>query len=275
MSYKQIKWLILILPTVTIGLWEYIRHQFLLPYISMDLGNLLAPVIVFLVTMIFLTQLFSMLEDMQEELKEARAAKAALEEREKIARELHDGIAQSLFLLSVKADQLDKRYAGEAADIRGFKQTVYEVNGYVRQAIANLRYPAESDSLPWMDMLKSLAADLTMNTGIGVEWSWELPEDRLTAKEKVELFASIREALLNVRKHSKAERVRIDAAERGGGWVCAVSDDGQGFEGDPLRRDNKFGLSMMKDRADEMGWIFEIVREQGETVVRIRKGEDG
>ncbi|MEX2103784.1 MAG: sensor histidine kinase, partial [Bacilli bacterium] len=57
MSYRQIKWLILIIPTLTIGLWEYVRHQFLLPYISMELGNWLAPVIVFVVTITFLLKL--------------------------------------------------------------------------------------------------------------------------------------------------------------------------------------------------------------------------
>jgi len=100
-SYKQIKWLILIIPTLTIGLWEYVRHEFLLPYISMELGNVLAPIIVFLVTILFLTQLFDILERNQKELERAKALQAALEEREKIARELHDGIAQSLFLINV------------------------------------------------------------------------------------------------------------------------------------------------------------------------------
>ncbi|MGP3788041.1 hypothetical protein [Paenibacillus sp. 1A_MP2] len=43
MSYKQIKWMILLVPTFTVGLWEYIRHQFLMPYLSMDAGNWLTP----------------------------------------------------------------------------------------------------------------------------------------------------------------------------------------------------------------------------------------
>ena len=58
MSYKQMKWLILIIPTLTIGIWEYVRHEFLLPYISMDLGNLLAPVIVFWFPYCFLPSYF-------------------------------------------------------------------------------------------------------------------------------------------------------------------------------------------------------------------------
>lgn len=43
MSYKQIKWMILLIPTFTVGIWEYIRHQFLMPYLSMDAGNWLTP----------------------------------------------------------------------------------------------------------------------------------------------------------------------------------------------------------------------------------------
>lgn len=50
MSYKWLKWLILWIPTVAIGLWEYLRHTLLLPFISMELGNLHAPVFVFLIT---------------------------------------------------------------------------------------------------------------------------------------------------------------------------------------------------------------------------------
>lgn len=62
MSYKQIKWMILLIPTITVGLWEYIRHQFLMPYLSMDAGNWLTPVIVYLVSVTLLSRLFLMLE---------------------------------------------------------------------------------------------------------------------------------------------------------------------------------------------------------------------
>lgn len=90
MKYKQIKWLILTIPTITIALWEYIRHKFLLSYISMDMGNILSPILVFIVTLVFLRHLFSILEKIQEELRQEKTKKAALIEREKLARELHD-----------------------------------------------------------------------------------------------------------------------------------------------------------------------------------------
>ncbi|SFF45349.1 two-component system, NarL family, nitrate/nitrite sensor histidine kinase NarQ [Paenibacillus algorifonticola] len=62
MYYKQIKWMILFIPTFTAAIWEYVRHQFLLPYISMDLGNWLTPVLVYVVGITLLTQLFRILK---------------------------------------------------------------------------------------------------------------------------------------------------------------------------------------------------------------------
>jgi two-component system nitrate/nitrite sensor histidine kinase NarQ len=221
--------------------------------------------------MIFLTQLFSVMEDMQEELREARGVKAALEEREKIARELHDGIAQSLFLLAVQVDLLDKRNAGDTSEIQTFRQTVHEVNGYVRQAIANLRYPASSGSLPWLELMRSLPADFTAETGIPVDWRWTLTEEELSAKERVELYASVREALLNIRKHADARQVWISAEESRTEWTCTVLDDGTGFDEQSLRKPDKFGLQIMRERAEEMGWTFELITEQSKTVFRIQK----
>ena len=109
LKYKQIKWLILTIPTITIALWEYIRHAFLLSYISMDIGNFLSPILVFVVTLVFLRHLFSVLERIQEAVRLEKANKVALIEREKLARELHDGIAQSLFLLSVKVNKFGRK----------------------------------------------------------------------------------------------------------------------------------------------------------------------
>lgn len=142
MSYKQIKWMILLIPTITVGLWEYIRHQFLMPYLSMDAGNWLTPVIVYLVSVTLLSRLFRMLESARAALEQERASKTALAARDQLARELHDGISQSLFLLSVKADKAGRSLSGtnHEQEIREIQKTVHEVNTYVRQAIAQLRY---------------------------------------------------------------------------------------------------------------------------------------
>ncbi|MFD0712468.1 sensor histidine kinase [Paenibacillus sp. GCM10027626] len=262
MANNRIKWLILLIPTITIALWEYVRHAFLLPYISMDLGNILAPIIVFAVTITLVRRLLHMLEHAHESLQRERAVKAALVEREQLARELHDGISQSLFLLSVKLDRLEGELAdGTAAEtvsqLRGTMRHVYED---VRQSIANLRSEPELAvaDVRWLQAVKELADDFA-KVGLQVEFDWRLPESDLTNKEKVELQAIVREAMLNVQKHARAKRIRIAAAaNESGGFCCTIEDDGQGASLLQLEAKGCYGIRMMKDRAQAMGWQLNI-----------------
>lgn len=277
MSYKQIKWLILTIPTLTIGIWEYTRHEFLLPYISMDMGNWLAPVIVFLVSVLFLTKLFQMIEHNQAALNEAKAVQAAMIERERIARELHDGIAQSLFLLNAQIHRiatLQQSAKPIEESLHQLKESVHRTNTYVRQAIANLRYPADPISIPWMQGMQSLMDELQRESELEIKTNWNIPEDMLSAKEKVELLSSIREALMNIHKHAEAQQVRINAFTlEGGGWEVTIIDDGKGFDTRRKFDLNRYGIRMMEDRAKMMNWTFHISRQHQETVVLIRKGE--
>lgn len=272
-SYKQLKVLILIIPTITIGLWEQLRHSFLLPYITMETGNLLAPFIVLAVTVTIGRLLFDLLEDVQDQLQEERMSKAALEEREKIARELHDGIAQSLFLLSVKLDQPSKSGLDTDRD-QELRKTVHQVNEYVRQAISGLRYPAKAETMPWEASVKQLFAEIEENCAVQIHKQWELSEENLNAKEKVELYAFLRESLLNVRKHARATNIWVSCVPLNRGWVCKVEDDGMGFDVASAGNEGRYGLKIMKERAAEMGWNLVISRESNRTKLQLSKGVD-
>ncbi|KEO82848.1 sensor histidine kinase [Tumebacillus flagellatus] len=274
MTYKQLKWLILIIPTVTNGIWEYVRHAYLLPYISMDMGNWLSPLIVLGVTLTLLLGLFSRLERLQDELNQERAAKVRLQEREQIARELHDGIAQSLFLLSVKTDQLKKLQPGMDVNVEGVKETLRRVHDDVRQSISNLRNPPRLDALPWEQTIQEMIQDFRLATGAGVNVTWEVPEGSLTAKEKIELSNTLREFLMNVRKHAEASRVEVEFSlgDAGDSWALRVRDDGIGFTEDPFQKASCYGLRMVRERSAEMKWGFEIRRDSAWTVLEVRKG---
>ncbi|WP_152397642.1 sensor histidine kinase [Paenibacillus cellulositrophicus] len=271
MTYKQIKWLILTIPTLTIGIWEYVRHEFLLPYISMEFGNWLAPLLVLLVTILFLTQLFTIIEQNQEELNHAKAEKAVLEEREKIARELHDGIAQSLFFLNAQVSRMEQMKQAEGLPLDKLKESVHRTNDYVRQAIANLRLAADVDRNPWLQGIESLMDELRRETDLEFELQWDLPEQLLSPKEKVELLAIMREALLNIHKHADATRVRVQAMAMNMGWLCRITDNGKGFDPQTATGRNRYGMKMMRDRADHMSWLLLIERIEKETWITIAK----
>ncbi|WEK55195.1 MAG: histidine kinase [Candidatus Cohnella colombiensis] len=276
LNNQRIKWLILIIPTLTIGLWEYVRHAFLLPYISMDLGNFLAPFIVLTVTLTLVRSLFIKLEHSHEALELEKSTSAALEERESLARELHDGISQSLFLLAVKLDQLDG--LTEEGPVRqlseGLRETVRVMNDDVRQAIANLRLPPSPEAAAWVVPLRELLGETAAVTEAKAQFTWTISDKSLTDKEKVELHACLREVLMNVRKHAKASHVYvIGESDDQGGFRCAVEDNGIGFTGNPLQSPGRFGLRMVKDRATRMGWSFSIERKGDRTVVEwIKQG---
>ncbi|SHN62209.1 MULTISPECIES: histidine kinase [Paenibacillus] len=276
MSYKQIKWMILLIPTLTVGLWEYVRHQFLLPYISMNLGNWLTPVIVYVVSITLLTRLFLILERIQKELEHEREAKAALESREKMAKELHDGIAQSLFLLSVKVGRLEEqaKLDQQLDDVYSIKKTVHEVNRYVRQAIADLRYDPNVDntfttneSVTLLGQIRRIAKDIPVR----IELDWSIPDDAFTDKEKVELLACIREALFNIQKHASASQGWIQGNGHKKCWNITIRDNGKGFEMNPFERKDRYGLKIMRERMNELNYNMQFRREQQLTVVEFSK----
>ncbi|QAY65134.1 sensor histidine kinase [Paenibacillus protaetiae] len=261
MTYRSTKWLILLTPTLTIGLWEYIRHTLLLPYLSMEAGNFMAPVIVLAVTVTVVRKLFAVLEQTRRALEQERIASASHQEREQLSRELHDGISQSMFLLSVKLDQLDRLTLPEGArqtseQIRATVKHIYED---VRQLIANLRMPKTAPDESWLQSIGQLAADLEQSGTMRIRLDMDMPDKLLTSKAKVELLAIVREAMFNAQKHAHASQLIVRCSPGSqGGWRCSVSDDGVGISEERRHAKGHYGIRMMEDRANAMGWDLSI-----------------
>lgn len=238
----------------------------------MEMGNFLSPILVFIVTLVFLRHLFSILERMQEELRAAKAKKAALLEREKLARELHDGIAQSLFLLSVKMNKFGRKNQLEHdSDFQKIKQTLQHVHEDTRQAITNLKYVPNEDTFSWTETIYQYVTELEQQHFMDVHLEWGIGEDTLSSKEKVELFGCIKEAIINVIKHAKTNEVWIHAKEIGNGWICQIKDQGIGFTNETIQSSKGYGLQIMKDRATDMDWEFSLKRIDNETIMEIKK----
>lgn len=267
MTYQQLKWLILLIPTVTVGIWEYIRHEYLLPYISMDLGNWLTPVIVLFVTFTLLTRFFEKMEDIQEELRLERAEKAALKERERIARGLHDGLAQSLFLLSIKVKKLNELNVSEAdrKQLEELKDSINEIHQYVRQNIENLREPPK-ETEPWLKLINRHIEKFEKESEIMVERNFDMDESLLSSEEKFELASCIGEALVNVHKHAEATKVVLKIQVTDSECYVMVQDNGIGFSGKQID-DHHYGIKMMGERCNKINWNFEIKRMDGMTTL--------
>ncbi|MGA8943386.1 MAG: histidine kinase [Thermoactinomyces sp.] len=270
MTYKQIKWLILTIPTISVGIWEYIRHEHLLPYISMELGNWLTPVIVLAITLTLLVHLFVIYEKMQEDLKKERAENAVLQERERIARELHDGMAQTLFLCSVELETLQEKYNNPS--LNRINQHLRQLHDDVRQAITNLKTSNRNSVFFIRDKIFHLIREFQLDTGIDVTANIQLQNDQLNSKEKVELYACLQESFANIRKHAQADKVAVHLIPTSEGWRCTIEDNGIGFDGNIFSHPDRYGLRIMQERAESIGARLQIKRQSGKTIVSIEKG---
>lgn len=266
MSYQHIKWMILFVPTLTIGIWEYVRHQFLMPYLSMDAGNWLSPLIVYIVSITLLRGLFTMMENTRAALDHERIDKGKLEERQQLASELHDGVAQSLFLLGVKLDQAKRKFDDPEVMqlLHDLSRTVGEANHDVRQAITDLKQPPRQEDAH-QSTLEVRIREMLPLAGVKVDVNWQLSDRCFNTAQQAELLACMREALLNIHKHAGARNAAIHGTGDEQEWCVIVEDDGTGYVEDSVQQPGRFGLRITAERAAQRGWRFEFRRKQGWT----------
>jgi len=193
---------------------------------------------------------------------------AVIEERRRIAREIHDGVAQNMAHLMLKAELIQKlvhrdpeRAVEESRVLRvGIEESVQEL----RRCIHSLR-PVHLAEFGLVTALRRVAEDLAEHDEL--ELDLKLPaEMRFGSGTEAAVFRIVQEALNNVRKHAKATRVDIELREEGGLLLASVRDDGLGFDSRLIQGEGTghFGLAQMKERAREVG---------GELTVRSSPGQ--
>ncbi|WP_072330920.1 MULTISPECIES: sensor histidine kinase [unclassified Paenibacillus] len=244
MSMRTLKWCTILLPPFIIGGFEYVRHDFMLHLLSMETGNLYITLLTLLLSYIFGTWMFRRIEAMNETIAGEKAKRAVYEERERLAEELHDNIAQVLFFLNV---QLTKGQLHEA------REAVSEIDHHLRQAIFNLRTTPEEGAtfesrlLAWLEEWSGL-------TGINVEPALELNGRVIPPSAEVALFSIVREAFTNIRKHSHADQafLELGRTEDGQRWRLRIADNGVGYDPEADASGSRYGLSILRKRALEL-----------------------
>ena len=202
--------------------------------------------------------------------------RAVLEERERIARELHDGLAQVLGYINTQTQAvkklLESRKIGEAtSELDAMGAVSREVYADVREAIVGLR-TAPKGLIP---TIREYLSRLPRMSGCEVELRVKEDADgvALVPSTEIQLVRIVQEALSNVRKHAGASRVEVivEADEEAVG--VEIVDDGHGF--DPLLLDRtgwpRLGLQAMRERAQAIGGAFDVVSAPGKgTSVTVR-----
>ena len=194
---------------------------------------------------------------------------AIIEERRRIAREIHDGVAQSLGYLNLKtkivsdlvSSQDTVKALTELGDIRKVVQDTYED---IRESIDQLS--AEVRNLPIIPALANYTREFGNNNGIEVQFKAPKAFLQLSPVIELQLLRIAQEALTNVRRHALATKVVVKLERASEAVVMIVRDNGQGFSLSDLEKapPGYHGLNIIKERAEGFGGSLDISTASGE-----------
>jgi signal transduction histidine kinase len=187
----------------------------------------------------------------------AEFGRAVAEERARVAREIHDGLAQYLFAVSTHATMLENG-ADLAKTLTQLKEAAAAAQQEARFAV--LALSSAGGSAPFDSALRRYVDFLTADGGLEVDL--EIQDGiRLAPDEQIEVFRIVQEGLANARKHAGAHLARVRIAERAGERFVTVVDDGSGFDEDEIAAGQ--GLKNMRARAASIGGGFRLVSAPG------------
>ena len=200
---------------------------------------------------------------------------AIIEERRRIARELHDGVAQSLGYLNLKTKLVSDSVSSqntvqaltELGDIRRVVQDTYED---IRESVDQLS--SEIRNLSIIPALTNYTKEFSHNNGIRVQFDAPRPFPNLSPVAELQLLRIAQEALTNVRRHASATDVKVKLENTRQAVEMIVKDNGQGFDLSDLEKSppGYHGLNIIKERAEGLGGSLNISTAPGEgTEVRV------
>jgi signal transduction histidine kinase len=201
---------------------------------------------------------------------------AILDERQRLARELHDSVTQSLYGISlyaqaatgnIQADQIEQ--AGQYLD--DIQSTAQESLADMRLLIYELRPPIlEKEGLiaALQNRLISVEDRVRIKSSIQTNLTGRLP-----AEVEEGLYQITREALNNIIKHARARNILIRIQKEAEAVSMEIADDGVGFEPEKARRTGCLGLANMQEHAQSQGWRLEIESSPGNgTRIKVEAG---
>jgi nitrate/nitrite-specific signal transduction histidine kinase len=195
---------------------------------------------------------------------------ATLEERERLAREMHDELAQALGLLNLKSSLAQEQLAnGQVGNVEDSLQEIKEItrSTYIntREAIFNLRNTTALGT-GMLAFLKEYLAEYSLHYGLDARLKVEdthLAE--FPPNIALQINCIIQESLTNIRKHAQATHAWVRFERQGDQTHIIIQDDGRGFDPEQVRADSEehFGLQIMRERAESVGARLELDPQLG------------
>jgi len=198
-------------------------------------------------------------------------ARAIEAERSRIARDLHDGILQTLLSIEIQLDVLRRRVPNApdhaVSSLANLQQTVRNEGAELRQIVTDLR-PLRVQSADLVDLMRGFAERYRNESTIALDLLIDSTELRAADRVCREIFQIYREALKNIKKHAKASHVVVKLSQDDSRLVLVVDDNGEGFSfagrfsGDELDR-LRLGPISIKERARTVGGVLTVESNPG------------
>ncbi|MCX7976359.1 MAG: sensor histidine kinase [Bellilinea sp.] len=207
-----------------------------------------------------------------ERLQQEREYRVVLQERIRLAREIHDSLAQTLAYLKLTVAQMQTQLAH--GELQRLEQMIHQshkalAEAYLetREVIDSLRLSPGEDMILW---LEPLSRDFEKNSGMRVERIFPSSVPKIEPEIQAQLLRIVQEALSNVRKHSQASQVRIEVRNWKGMLILEISDNGVGFSAEDVPEFSRHGLRGMRERAELIGADFQVIsKPQAGTTIRV------
>ncbi len=213
----------------------------------------------------------------QKQLQDHQRKLAGLEEREWLARELHDGVGQALAAAHLQVETASELLTrGEVAETKAsldqLAAVIREGKAHVGDYLFGVKTWSSGDR--FFMGLRQYVKNYSRNGGVRADLVIPSEIERNPFGEAIEtqLHRIIQEALTNIRKHAHARSARVTFARDGGNLKITVEDDGQGFDAAVLDNSHGFGLRSMKGRAEAVGAHLEVKSMPGngtQVIVRV------
>lgn len=221
-------------------------------------------------------RLIEQLEEAQSNLAAAERQAGVLQERQRLAQEIHDTLAQGFTSIVMQLEAADQLLPEEMTSIRGHIQrardTARSSLGEARRLVLALR-PAQLENASLVEALKRAAERWGGETGVKVDFTVTGTPEGLHPEVEVTLLRAMQEALMNIHKHAQADQVNVTLSYMENQVALDIQDDGVGFDpqkpvDDPSRWGGGFGLRAMRERVSQLGGevIIESQPEQGTTI---------
>jgi two-component system nitrate/nitrite sensor histidine kinase NarX len=196
-----------------------------------------------------------------------------MRERQRMAGEVHDALAQSLGFVKLRLpllrDAIEAHQDEKALQyLEEVRETLGEAHTGLREIITHFRTPSEPGGMG--AALEALATRFGMRTGIPLHMNNRIPQLQLSSDDEAEVYHIVQEALANVERHAQARQVWLSVQPTLGGAEFRVEDDGVGGVPGGASHPGHHGMEIMRERAQRLrAELTMSVRPGGGTVVRL------